>query len=127
MLQNLNNFVSIELHQLTGVDGHFLENNSHLFRRQRTSLLKLKSQRSKDIRIHTTKSHLIVVLDGRLNLFISGLISEDSQQTSLSPTNIGGKFNLKSGESIFFVHGSIISDPQKKVPLKRIFFNLVVQ
>ena len=105
-LQASLDLVSVELHQLTSIDGHLLEDNCHLLLAKGSASLKLVSKRSEDVGIHATEPHVVEVTNRTVGLLVDSLVAEDCQQSSLSPTDIGAKFVLEDFECFLLVHNS---------------------
>ena len=96
--------LSIKLHQLASVLGHQLVDDRHLFRGERTALLKLVGEGGEDDAIHAAEAHLVVVADGGLVLLVGGLIAEDRQKRPLRPATVGAEFGLEGDERLLFIH-----------------------
>ena len=82
------NGLSVELHELTSVFGHQLENNVHLLRTERAPSLKLVGKGGEDDSVHATEPHRVVMLNVSRDLLIGGLIAEDGQETALCPADV---------------------------------------
>jgi hypothetical protein len=100
--------VAIELHELTSVFGHELEDNVHLLRTERAPSLKLVGKRGEDDSVHATEPHRVVMLNVSRDLLIGGLIAEDGEEAALSPTNVRAEFGLEGDEGGLFIHHTYI-------------------
>jgi len=79
---------------------------SHLLRGKESASLELGGEGGEEMGIHATEAHGVVVADSSLTLFVGCLILEDRQESSLSPTSVGGEFLLQDLESVFLIHNT---------------------
>ena len=100
--------LSVELHQLTSVLGHQLEDNVHLLRAERAPSLKLVGKGGEDDSVHATEPHRVVMLDVGRDLLIGGLIAEDGEEAALSPADVRAEFGLEGDERLLFIHHTYI-------------------
>jgi len=108
--------LSVELHELTSVFGHQLEDNVHLLRTERASSLKLVGKRGEDDGIHATEPHRVVMLNVGRDLLIGGLIAEDGEEAALSPADVRAEFGLEGDEHLLFIHHTYsIGEPEGTV------------